>query len=47
MTERPGDIDSVNHVGVAVRDLDRASALYEALGFVTRREMVVTVLERV
>lgn len=33
MAERPGDIDSVNHVGVAVRDLDRASALYEALGF--------------
>jgi len=28
-----GDIDSVNHVGLAVRDLDAASALYERLGF--------------
>jgi hypothetical protein len=29
-----GDIDSVNHVGVAVRDLESASARFEALGFV-------------
>jgi len=29
-----GDIDSVNHVGVAVRDLDQATQCYEALGFV-------------
>jgi len=29
-----GDIDSVNHVGLAVRDLDAASALYEKMGFV-------------
>jgi len=28
-----GDIDSVNHVGVAVRDLAEASKCYEALGF--------------
>lgn len=28
-----GDIDSVNHVGVAVRDMDEATACYEALGF--------------
>lgn len=28
-----GGIDSVNHVGVAVRDLDAASALYEKMGF--------------
>ncbi|SEC26040.1 Glyoxalase-like domain-containing protein [Rhizobiales bacterium GAS191] len=28
-----GDIDSVNHVGVAVRDMDEASLVYEALGF--------------
>lgn len=28
-----GDIDSVNHAGVAVRDLDRASAEFERLGF--------------
>jgi len=28
-----GDIDSVNHVGIAVRDLDRTAALYERLGF--------------
>jgi catechol 2,3-dioxygenase-like lactoylglutathione lyase family enzyme len=33
MTERDGDIDSINHVGIAVRDLNKASALYEALGF--------------
>ena len=33
MQEIAGDIDSVNHVGVAVRDLDAASARYEALGF--------------
>lgn len=29
----PGDIDSVNHVGIAVRDMDKAVACYEALGF--------------
>jgi len=28
-----GDIDSVNHLGIAVRDMDEASALYERLGF--------------
>lgn len=28
-----GDIDSVNHVGVAVRDMEQGCALYEALGF--------------
>lgn len=28
-----GDIDSVNHLGIAVRDLDAACALYERLGF--------------
>ena len=28
-----GDIDSVNHVGLAVRNLDEAAARYEALGF--------------
>lgn len=28
------DIDSVNHVGLVVRDLDSASARYEQLGFV-------------
>ena len=28
-----GDIDSVNHVGIAVRDMDQAVACYEALGF--------------
>ena len=28
-----GDIDSVNHLGIAVRDLDQASALYERMGF--------------
>jgi catechol 2,3-dioxygenase-like lactoylglutathione lyase family enzyme len=33
VSDRKGDIDSVNHVGIAVRDLDKASALYEALGF--------------
>ncbi len=33
MMAMAGDIDSVNHVGVAVRDLDKASACYEALGF--------------
>lgn len=33
MQMTPGDIDSVNHVGVAVRDLDKAAGLYEALGF--------------
>lgn len=27
------DIDSVNHVGVAVRDMDAAAALYERMGF--------------
>ena len=29
----PGDIDSVNHVGIAVRNLDEAAARYQALGF--------------
>ena len=29
-----GDIDSVNHVGIAVRDMEEASRRYEALGFV-------------
>jgi len=29
----PGDIDSVNHVGIAVRQMDEACSLYEALGF--------------
>lgn len=29
-----GDIDSVNHVGVAVRDMQAAVARFEALGFV-------------
>lgn len=28
-----GDIDSVNHVGIAVHDLDHAAALYERMGF--------------
>lgn len=28
-----GDIDSVNHLGISVRNLDQACALYEALGF--------------
>jgi hypothetical protein len=28
-----GDIDSVNHLGIAVRDMDAACALYERLGF--------------
>ena len=28
-----GDIDSVNHLGIAVRDLDAAAGLYERLGF--------------
>lgn len=28
-----GDIDSVNHVGIAVRNMDKAAACYEALGF--------------
>jgi catechol 2,3-dioxygenase-like lactoylglutathione lyase family enzyme len=28
-----GDIDSVNHLGVAVRDMDAACALYEKMGF--------------
>lgn len=28
-----GDIDSVNHIGLAVRDLDAASSLYETMGF--------------
>ena len=28
-----GDIDRVNHVGVAVRHMDKAEARYEALGF--------------
>jgi len=28
-----GDIDSVNHLGIAVRDMDQACALYERLGF--------------
>lgn len=30
---KPGDIDSVNHVGIAVRQMDQACSLYEALGF--------------
>jgi hypothetical protein len=30
---KTGDIDSVNHVGVAVRDMAEACARYEALGF--------------
>jgi catechol 2,3-dioxygenase-like lactoylglutathione lyase family enzyme len=34
MSPAAGDIDSVNHVGVAVRDMDKATACYEALGFV-------------
>ncbi len=34
MAQAEGDIDSVNHVGVAVRDMDQAVARYEALGFV-------------
>ncbi len=29
----PGDIDSVNHVGIAVRDLDAVCRLYEQIGF--------------
>ena len=29
-----GDIDSVNHVGIAVRSLDEAADRYQALGFV-------------
>jgi hypothetical protein len=33
MTAPAGDIDSVNHVGLAVRDLHAAAALYERLGF--------------
>lgn len=28
-----GDIDSVNHLGIAVRDFEQACALYERLGF--------------
>jgi catechol 2,3-dioxygenase-like lactoylglutathione lyase family enzyme len=34
VAQAEGDIDSVNHVGVAVRDMDQAVACYEALGFV-------------
>jgi catechol 2,3-dioxygenase-like lactoylglutathione lyase family enzyme len=30
----PGDIDSVNHVGIAVRNLDKAADRYQALGFI-------------
>lgn len=30
---RKDDIDSVNHLGIAVRDMDAACALYERLGF--------------
>jgi len=34
MTMRaPGDIDAVNHVGIAVRDLDAAAAVQAAMGF--------------
>jgi catechol 2,3-dioxygenase-like lactoylglutathione lyase family enzyme len=33
MVTTAGDIDSVNHVGVAVRDLTKAAEVYEALGF--------------
>jgi catechol 2,3-dioxygenase-like lactoylglutathione lyase family enzyme len=34
MTPRaPGDIDAVNHVGIAVRDLDAAAAIHAAMGF--------------
>jgi hypothetical protein len=30
----PGDIDSVNHIGIAVRNLDEAVDRYQALGFI-------------
>jgi len=30
---KTGDIDSVNHVGIAVRNMEDGCALYEALGF--------------
>jgi uncharacterized protein (DUF1330 family) len=33
MSTIDGDIDSVNHIGVAVRSLNRAAECYEALGF--------------
>jgi hypothetical protein len=33
MPERAGDTDSVNHVGLAVRNLEKAAMRYEALGF--------------
>lgn len=32
-TAMKGDIDSVNHLGIAVRDIEAACALYERLGF--------------
>lgn len=31
--QKKGDIDSVNHLGITVRNLNRARALYERLGF--------------
>src|SRR5689334_15131987 len=30
---RSADIDSINHVGMAVRDLEQASRRFEAMGF--------------
>ena len=33
MNAYPGDIDSINHVGMAVRDLGAATRSYEAMGF--------------
>lgn len=33
MSDLPADIDSINHVGMAVRDLDAAARRFEAMGF--------------
>lgn len=33
MSDLPADIDSINHVGMAVRDLDTATRRFEAMGF--------------
>jgi catechol 2,3-dioxygenase-like lactoylglutathione lyase family enzyme len=33
MNDLPADIDSINHVGMAVRDLDAAARRFEAMGF--------------
>ena len=33
MSDLPADIDSINHVGMAVRDLGAAARCFEAMGF--------------